>query len=77
MRQRALTITSQASMPSCNLSARIATIPVRRVQAPVTTSAFHAMEMHHLRKLQKLKVTAIQRPFFQHWKQADGSTGCL
>jgi hypothetical protein len=64
-------------MPSCNLSARIATTPVRHVQAQVTTSAFRAMEMHHLSKLQKLKVTAIQKPFFQHWKQADGSTGCL
>jgi hypothetical protein len=63
-------------MPSRSLSAHIATIPARHALALVTTSVFPAMEMHPSSKLQKLKVIVIQKPFYQHWKQADGFIGC-
>jgi hypothetical protein len=63
-------------MPSRNQSAHTATTPARHVQAPVTISAFPAMVMHPSSILQKLKVIAIQKLFFQHWKQANGFIGC-
>jgi hypothetical protein len=64
-------------MPIHNQSVHIATTPARHVQAPVITSAFHAMVMLPSSILQKQRVTATQRLFFQHWKQANGFTGCL
>jgi hemoglobin-like flavoprotein len=77
VKQCVLSDTSQASMPSHSLSAHTATTPARHVQVQTTTSVFPAMEMHLLSTLQKLKVIAIQKPFYQHWKQANGSIGCL
>jgi hypothetical protein len=64
-------------MPSHSQSAHIATILARHVPALVTTSASPAMVMHPSSILQKLKVIAIQKLFFQRWKQANGFIGCL
>lgn len=77
VRQYVLSNTSRASMPSHSQSAHIATILARHVPALVTTSASPAMVMHPSSILQKLKVIAIQKLFFQRWKQANGFIGCL